>query len=77
MKIEGIKKGGKYYKPQSKSQSRKKITVVTGIPVYVLEVDLKKQQVFGSLNGGPPKWFTGNEFCRWKKEDPSQIKTRK
>ena len=74
MKIEEIQKGKKYFKARTKTQSRKKITVITGIPVFVLEVDLVKQEVFASFNGGPGQWFKPKAFCRWKKTDPSTVK---
>jgi hypothetical protein len=71
MKIKDIQVGKKYWKAKTVQNGRTRVKEVTGIAVYVLEVDLKNNKVLGSLNGTPAEWFHGNSFARWKTEDPT------
>lgn len=74
MKFETIEEGKKYWKTNTKHDSRTKKKEVTGVAVYVLKVDKGGMKVLASLNGLPPKWFGKNGFHKWKPKDPTSKK---
>lgn len=74
MKIENIEAGKKYWKTNTKHDSRTKKKDVTGVAVYVLKIDVDKLKVLASLNGSPAQWFGKSIFQRWKAEDPTTKK---
>lgn len=71
MKINEVKVGKKYWKAKSVMNGRTRLKEVTGVAVYVLQVDAVKKKVLASLNGTPAEWFGQNVFARWKTEDPT------
>jgi hypothetical protein len=75
MKISEVQQGKKYWKGKSVMNGRTRNKEVSGIAVYVLEVDTTKQQVLASLNGTPAEWFGMNAVARWRTEDPTKTKT--
>lgn len=70
MKLDQLQVGKKYWKSQSRVCSRMRYTDVIGIPVFVMEVDIKNKSVLASANGKPAQWFTGKQISRWKAADP-------
>lgn len=72
MKFEDIKKGKKYYKKQTKTDSRRKISKVTGIAVLVLDTNETNVQVLASLGGTPAQWFSIYSYQKWVANDPTK-----
>lgn len=76
MKIQDIQEGKKYWKSKTTQNGRMKTKEVTGVAVYVLDVDRLREQVLASLNGSPAKWFEKSSFSRWTLEDPTSKKLK-
>lgn len=76
MKISEIQIGKKYWKGKTVMNGRSRMKEITGVAVYVLEVDTKKKKVLASLNGTPAEWFGSTVFARWKIYDPTFPKQR-
>lgn len=76
MKISDILVGKKYWKTKTIKNGRTSVKEITGIAVYVLQVDLPNKKVLASLNGTPAEWFGGTVFARWTTEDPTSKKIK-